>query len=213
MVIAAIAAALISRSSESAMQEIRSAALQRLYADWDSRRRGREFPARRDFDPCEMRYILGFLNLVDVLRGPLRFRYRVFGSEIATRLAFEMTGRLVDDYPLPEHRALVQHRYAETIAARRPIVAHHDRRSHDEQLLHQYESLVLPLSSDGTEIDMLMAGFAFAPEQIWTGHAVIFARPGCWPSPAYSQDTTSPPSKLRLVWGSFSDVAAPTREH
>jgi hypothetical protein len=112
-----------------------------------------------------MKYILGCLNLIDTLHRPLRFRYRVFGSEIARRLGLEMTGRLVDDYPLPEHRALVQRRYAETITARQPTVAYHDRRSLDEQL-HHYESLVLPLSTDGTEIDMLMAGFAFAPEQI-----------------------------------------------
>jgi hypothetical protein len=147
------------------MQEIRSAPLQRLYADWDSRRRGREFPARQDFDPCDLKYILGCLNLVDMLRGPLRFRYRVFGSEIARRLGIEMTGRMVDDYPQLEHRALVQRRYAETIAARRPTVAQHDRRSLNEQL-HYYESLVLPLSRDGIEIDMLMAGFTFAPEPI-----------------------------------------------
>jgi hypothetical protein len=134
---------------------------QALYADWDSRRRGREFPARRDFDPCDLKYILGCLNLVDALREPLRFRYRVFGTEIARRLGLEMTGRMVDDYPVPEHRALIQRRYAETIASRLPTVTLHDRRSLDEQM-HHYESLILPLSGDGTEIDMLMTGFTFA---------------------------------------------------
>jgi hypothetical protein len=143
------------------MQEIRSALLQRLYADWNCRRRGREFPARRDFDPCDMAYILGCLNLVDRLREPLRFRYRIFGTEIARRLGIEMTGRLVDDYPMAEHRVHVQHRYAETIAARRPTVVQDDRWMLDKRL-HHYELLVLPMSSDGTEIDMLMAGFTFA---------------------------------------------------
>src|SRR4051794_23492799 len=42
--------------------EIESATLRRLYADWDARRRGRKLPARADFDPLELKYILGNLS-------------------------------------------------------------------------------------------------------------------------------------------------------
>jgi hypothetical protein len=33
--------------------------LQRLYADWAARRRARSMPARRDFDPLDLKYALG----------------------------------------------------------------------------------------------------------------------------------------------------------
>jgi len=139
---------------------IASPELQQLYDDWDRRRGGRELPSREDFDPLDLKYILGRLNLVDALYDPLRFRYRVFGGDIAKRFGFEMTGCFVDDYRTPKYRAMVQRRYADVVAARRPIVARLSRRSIDQRQ-HYCESLVLPLSRDGSTIDMLMAGFAF----------------------------------------------------
>jgi hypothetical protein len=41
--------------------------LQQLYASWLAKRGGRRFPARADFDPIELRFILGNLILVDVV--------------------------------------------------------------------------------------------------------------------------------------------------
>jgi hypothetical protein len=142
------------------MNVIASPELQRLYDDWDARRGNREMPSRDDFDALELKYILGRLNLVDALHDPVRFRYRVFGGDIAKRFGFEMTGRFVDDYCAPEYRSMVQRRYADVVAARRPIAAQFGRRSIDQRQ-HYCESLVLPLSRDGSTIDMLLAGFAF----------------------------------------------------
>ena len=145
------------------MDQIRSPALQRLHADWEARRRGRELPARADFDPLDLRYILGYLNVVEVLRDPVRFRYRLFGTGMVRHTGVEMTGRLVGDYPDPAVAEHVHRRYAETMTLRRPTVVQHRRPpANDRTLL--YESLVLPLSSDGAEIDMLMAGFAFSAD-------------------------------------------------
>jgi hypothetical protein len=150
----------VHRFARGAMSVIASPELQRLYDDWDARRGNRELPSRDDFDPLELTYILGRLNLVDALYDPVRFRYRVFGGDIAKRFGFEMTGRIVDDYFAPEYRAMVQRRYTDAVAARRPIAARFSRRSIDQRQYY-YESLVLPLSRDGSTIDMLMAGFAF----------------------------------------------------
>jgi len=54
--------------------------LRRLHQDLQDRRRGREMPSRKDFDVLDFAYILGDLNLFDVLYEPLRFRFRVHGS-------------------------------------------------------------------------------------------------------------------------------------
>lgn len=146
------------------IDQIRSPALQRLHADWEARRHGRELPARADFDPLDLRYILGYLNLVEVLRDPLRFRYRLFGTGMAQRIGVEMTGRLVEEYPDPQIADHVHRRYAETMALRRPTVVLHNRVPSNDRTLY-YESLVLPLSSDGVDTDMLMAGFVFFPDR------------------------------------------------
>ena len=60
--------------------EIVSPVLQRLYQDWRNRLHGREMPARRDFDVLDLDYVLGDLNLIDVEHAPLRFRFRVHGT-------------------------------------------------------------------------------------------------------------------------------------
>ena len=78
------------------MLEIRTAILQRLYRDWDSRRGGREFPARADFDVLDFKYVIGQLALIDVTYDPLRFRFRLHGTGISQRVGYEMTGKELD---------------------------------------------------------------------------------------------------------------------
>jgi len=47
---------------------------------WESKLNGRRMPARRDFEPVfEIPHLLPWVILVDVLREPLDFRYRVIG--------------------------------------------------------------------------------------------------------------------------------------
>src|SRR5690348_15860588 len=90
-------------SVESQIQEyidvgtLTNVALKRLHDEWRSRCRGRNFPARADFDPAEMGYILGNLSLVEVRRHPLRFFFRVHASNVATRLGFDMSPKLLDE--------------------------------------------------------------------------------------------------------------------
>lgn len=136
-------------------------ALHRLYAEWEARRRAPAFPARADFDPAEMRYIIGNLSLVDVRRHPLRFYFRVHATNIATRTGFDMTHKFLDQYTDATHRALILDHYLRAIDERRPIAA---RRAHlftDRMVMLDCESLALPLANDGTNIDMLMTGFVW----------------------------------------------------
>lgn len=60
---------------------------------WESKLRGRRMPARRDFDPVlEIPRLLPWVILVDVLRDPLDFRYRVIGTGITARSSRDHTG-------------------------------------------------------------------------------------------------------------------------
>ena len=80
--------------------------LRGLAGYWDSKRAGRRFPARADLDPLELKGLLGFLLLVDVVRqdsdssgqpGGLRFRYRLFGTEFVFYHGSDLTGRWLDE--------------------------------------------------------------------------------------------------------------------
>src|SRR3546814_16038514 len=58
---------------------------------------GRVAPDR--IDPMQMRPALGHIMLLDVLDGGADYRYRVYGSEIAQRAGFDMTGKCPSELP------------------------------------------------------------------------------------------------------------------
>jgi hypothetical protein len=129
-------------------------ALKRLYRYWADRRSAREFPSRADIDPVEFGYALGRVSLIDVLEDPRRFRYRVVSTMLTEHLGYEMTGRFLDELPAGEMRAYTERLYTHALARRLPIY------ETDGIVLDgwrwSHEALVLPLSSDGQRIDMLM---------------------------------------------------------
>jgi hypothetical protein len=131
--------------------------LHRFLAYLEGKRGGRELAARRDIDPLEFSYILGNVVLLDVLHGPLRFRYRLIGSILAAQAGYDLTGRFVDDHPDAEYRAYVAARYTETVTSRRPTGGYHDFVMN--RTPKRYQCLRVPLSDDGQTINMIVAAF------------------------------------------------------
>lgn len=135
-------------------------ALHRLYAEWQQRRKGRAFPARADFDPLEMKYVVGKLSLIEVRHHPLRFFFRVHAGGAAERLGFDLTRKFLDDYPDIRHRDLIHDHFICVLAEGMPISIRRDAQATDNHVL-QCEATVLPLAKDGQSIDMLITGFAW----------------------------------------------------
>ncbi len=142
------------------MLKLESLMLRRFYADWETRRRGREFPVRRDFDPCDLAYALGYVSLMDVLRDPLRFRLRLQGTGIAERTGADMTGKFVDQMKDRRHRDMATEHFSETVETRRPVVK--IRRPYVTDVrVWNCEILVVPLANASADIDMLMSCIAW----------------------------------------------------
>lgn len=140
------------------MLELKTPVLRQLYQDWDARRRGREMPARADFDPLDLKYCMGKLSLIDVAHDPPRYRFRLHASSVAQSIGFDLTGKSLDAMPDAEYRRMVTDHYNEVLAARGPVAKYRNRQMTDQHIWH-CEVLVLPLSADGKTIDMLMSGF------------------------------------------------------
>jgi hypothetical protein len=133
--------------------------LRRLYEFWKERRGTRMAPSRAELDPMAMRYILGNLLLVDVLRDPLRFRYRLCGTNIVARAGFDLTGRFVDEHPEPQFRDFALARYRNVVETAAPL--HGLRDEVLDQRTRRYEVLMLPLSSDGASVDMVLVAMKY----------------------------------------------------
>jgi hypothetical protein len=143
------------------VSEIRSPDLCRLRDDWEVRRHGREMPSRADFDVLDLKYIIGRITLFDVAYDPLRYRCRLHGTAIGRRVGYEMTGKTLDDIPSAGLRAKMYAHFARVIEARRPLVETRERETLEEGTV-DCEVLILPLSSDGKTVDMLMVGMIFS---------------------------------------------------
>jgi len=140
---------------------IRDVRLTRLLTDWETRRRGREFPSRADFTPHDLKYLVGNLSLLDVVHAPLRFRYRIHATRLAQRVGVEMTGKWLDESSNPAHVSGATNHFTEVIERRTPIVYRRVREFITDKLPHNCEILALPLAADGTTIDMLISAFVW----------------------------------------------------
>jgi hypothetical protein len=144
--------------SELISLRLRNPDLQRLMMEWQAWRGDRVAPGRADFQPEDLRYLLGKLFLFDIEPGEAgpRFRYRLFGSSVAQFRGFDLTGRHLDEHPDPAFAVAASQAYAPVALARRPLWANVDRLG-DTGMRFRFEAVVLPLSSDGENVDMALS--------------------------------------------------------
>ena len=131
-----------------------NAAFLEFYDYWLRRSAGKPMPARADIDPLDIPRLLPNLFLIDVVPGrPRRYRFRLVGTRIA-ELEGEITNRFLDEFvPGAAGTAMARH-YDDTVAGRvyvRRETLYWRQREHVN-----YDVLLLPLSSDGVTVDMLV---------------------------------------------------------
>lgn len=116
-------------------------------------------PCRQEVDPVKMRAFLPYVILVDVVRdGRGRvadFHFRLSGTEVAARYGRDLRGLMLTEVDLGDHQAEIMAAYLQTVAWGAPqyYVDSYIRR--DGRPMH-YERLLMPLSTDGFSVDVLM---------------------------------------------------------
>ena len=125
-----------------------------LYDYWAARRRGRAMPARADIDPIEIPSLLPNVFLVEVPAvGPMT--YRVFGSALVALFGRELTGRPLGEGAKDEQLPEILDRYGRIVAERRPYY-HRARLNERRNDFTQVERIILPLSTDGVQVEQLI---------------------------------------------------------
>ncbi|MGH7094731.1 MAG: PAS domain-containing protein, partial [Stellaceae bacterium] len=102
--------------------------------------------------------------LAEVLPGtPPRFRIRLHGTTLVQYAGYDLTGKTLDDMPSPEFRELARQSFSKVATEGKPLhIA--DERIIDERM-RRYETILMPLSSDGERVDMLLIGMIYADER------------------------------------------------
>lgn len=146
------------------MLAIKHPKLQQLFDYWESKRAGRKMPSRADIDPLGMSFIIGNLILIDVIAGtPLGFRIRLHGTNLTERVGYELTGKMLDDLPQIEFRDLTRLSFTKVSNTGMPLCAVNNRVLDGRAL--RYETLILPLSGDDAQVDMLLCGLVYGDER------------------------------------------------
>ena len=134
--------------------------LRQLHAYWLAKKGDRRAPGRSDIDPLEIAPHLPYVMLIDVEHEPLRFRYRLVGTEIVRNIGSDLTGHYLDEYVRLGRGAPMAAEYARVAAWGEPVCAVWEYTRDDGRHV-RYERLALPLSRDGLVVDMLFGGAVF----------------------------------------------------
>lgn len=123
---------------------------------WLAACRGRQMPARADFDPLDHRRFLPRLFLVAVSPEPPHFRYRLCGTEIDTQQGYSMTGRTFEELFRGELYRFTLERFLD-VAFNHRISYHSTHFSNDNTARNsRFTRLLLPLSDDGARVDTIL---------------------------------------------------------
>jgi hypothetical protein len=124
---------------------------------WETKRGSRFAPPRSAIEPGDFVEALPRVKLVDVLHSPdgtLDFRFRLAGTAIGNILGTELTHLRPLDLQPPQFGTMVQAHYVQCVRERRPLL--HKVAIDSVRRIHNYARLLLPLSGDGEQVDMLM---------------------------------------------------------
>jgi hypothetical protein len=97
---------------------------------------------------------MGWVSLIDVSYNPLRFRFRLHGTNLRGKNQGDLTGKYLEEHPIAAARDLMTASWREVIDRRAPTHGFYEQ-TVDGQLT-SFEALRLPLSSDGQVINMLL---------------------------------------------------------
>jgi hypothetical protein len=127
-----------------------------LYQYWNARRGIRSMPTRADIDPVEMRQWLPRVTLVAVSVDGRQFTYRLVGTQIVDLLGMNPTGRPVESAWPDEVQELVLEGYREVVERRAPVFCQQFEGWREDHAPTAW-AMCLPLSSDGTDVDIILA--------------------------------------------------------
>jgi len=115
-----------------------------------------QMPGRRHIDPSAIPTLLPNLWLLDVLREPMRFRFRLIGTTLDRRGLPAKPGDFLE--PLLKKAGAPQSvQDFESVANERRLLWYRRRPviRHDRELA-EIEGVLLPLATDGSEVDMIL---------------------------------------------------------
>lgn len=127
--------------------------LAQALAYWESKRRNGLLPSRREIDIVDLRPLIGFMHLVDVVDAAAgQFKFRLHGTRV--RIGQSFSENIVERFSSKTMRDATIEDYQSVcftgVPCYQQIVALVDF------IQYSYSRLILPMASDGRTVDALM---------------------------------------------------------
>jgi hypothetical protein len=139
--------------------------LRRLFEMWAAAAKAAAktggIPPKSFAEPIALHFLLGSLVLFEVERDPLRFRYRLFGSDLGNQLGIERTGSYADKTQDQAAGIKVTCLLADVATEGRPYLATAERTILG--MTWPTEALALPLADSQGIIAFVLAAQVFGP--------------------------------------------------
>lgn len=133
-----------------------------LYRYWRKIRPDGGLPGRQHFDPVDVPKALASIWLLDIQRDPLRFRYRLVGTNVVRTLGEDLTGRWLDEArPDVLKDPHYFDRYRFMLDTGRATWRHGPAKMVADPHWHTLENAMMPLAADGANVDILLCGSIF----------------------------------------------------
>jgi len=125
-------------------------------ACWHRLRGGRRLPLRADFDPSEVPALLPYVIVIDVLRDPPDFQYRLLGTAIDRVLGGDYRGKRYSELTYTKPGTPIWDEHCRVVAEQVPLsstVAYVG----PDRAVQKAEHVLMPFSDRGETVDMLLA--------------------------------------------------------
>lgn len=130
-------------------------------AYWTLKRGTNAMPGKRDIDPIELpRKLLPNIQIIEIVEGGARFRYRLVGTASVAAFGSDYTGRYVDEMFSDDRLNFIRHIYSTVHTTKIPLFSlnrYHTPKNID---LFAYR-IYMPLSEDGNVASHILGVLRF----------------------------------------------------
>jgi hypothetical protein len=131
------------------------AKLAKAFAYWSSKRKDGLLPARRDIDVVDLRFLMGWMHLVDTSDPkPENYSFRLFGTSVRMDGSRNYQDFRIGDYYAKCYREALIEDYSSVVFTGVPAM--HQIVALLNYLKYSYTRLILPLADDGKTVNMLL---------------------------------------------------------
>jgi hypothetical protein len=130
----------------------------RFYEYWRQAAPPGRLPGRQHIAPEDMVPLLPRLWMLDIFRDPLRFRYRLVGTDITRSVQRELTGLWLDEaQPESVQNVNLRDRYRFIMETGQATWRRGPTLWHRDPTHRLVENLLAPLAADGATVDKIIA--------------------------------------------------------